>query len=538
MSKYSLNYFLIIFLMYGCVSHESTEDTDEFFNIRGITLGKTNVKEINSMGYPCKGDTDRDIVCDIGEVSFWDFDNDGIVENVSFFYDDKLPEHWQKKLGFDLNMSYNDWVKTIKALGFTIQVVEKPKIKTGVPNTFEASIVALSKTRNTEIDLEFAQGNENYQGCDRNSLNTLNNITVTSNGTDFISKNELTQRKNKNILTNNENREKNCLFPIYGIILSKTRIEELEKIGYFCESGYCDVNEVTFWDNDEDGIIDEMNLYNFNEIPFYLKESFDFNWRSSYNDWVRILENMEFNIMISESPHHKLRGDRKTFEAEITATSSAGNTQIVLTFSDGNENNEGYDENSLNSLLEISINSIGVDNICPDVLGKNSIGTQQCFFPIYSITPGENNLEEIEKMGYSCEKEYGISVCIVNDINFADFNNDGIVEHLQLTCFQKMPNHWKKNFKFNWSNSYTEWIDVLEDTGFIIEESEITKTHEQKNKNSKVVIAKYKMGDMKIILNFDNGNNATKDFDKDYSNSLFSITLSGSDFNNFCAPSI
>lgn len=148
------------------------------------------------------------------------------------------------------------------------------------------------------------------------------------------------------------------LFPVYGITLGETTLSELSEMGYSVEKydnikSHCKVNDLSFWDHNGDRVVEVIYMTCYDFMPQIWQDNFGFDWKKSYNEWKRLLEDAGFIVSITQSPEIKLYQERNTFSAEFTAVKN--NLEIDLDFDFGNDKNEGYSVDSKNSLFSIRI---------------------------------------------------------------------------------------------------------------------------------------------------------------------------------------
>lgn len=152
---------------------------DTFFPVGGVILGKTTIDEIVDMGGVSEGKYAGKCVHYLG-ISFWDFDEDRVVEGFCLYQDDPMPEEW-KRLGMSCAMSYDEWMWFFKERGFAIEIFEKPRQEPDDDPermTLYAHFTAVSSSKDVMFDLNFCFGNQNGEGCSTSSQNSLFSIYV------------------------------------------------------------------------------------------------------------------------------------------------------------------------------------------------------------------------------------------------------------------------------------------------------------------------------------------------------------------------
>ena len=98
-----------------------------FFPLYGVILGKTSVKDLAKLGTKAKGrDTDNQPYkyYVVNDMNFW-YDTN-IATHIYLTYTSPIPQKW-RNCGLDWSLSYNEWLKLFKRLGFFVSNVELPK---------------------------------------------------------------------------------------------------------------------------------------------------------------------------------------------------------------------------------------------------------------------------------------------------------------------------------------------------------------------------------------------------------------------------
>lgn len=151
-------------------------------------------------------------------------------------------------------------------------------------------------------------------------------------------------------------------FPVYTFTVGQSTVKQMETKDYIVkknDSGvrYCDVKGLTFWDFDKDKVFESVYLTASSYMPDKWV-SMGLTWRTSYKQILKLFKGMGFSIEIKEGPETKKYKDRKTLSAKIEATSADGVLKFKFVFNYGNENGEGYSQNSPNTLYSIDIEAL------------------------------------------------------------------------------------------------------------------------------------------------------------------------------------
>jgi superfamily II DNA or RNA helicase len=274
-------------------------------------------------------------------------------------------------------------------------------------------------------------------------------------------------------------------FPAFGITLGKTTWRDAENLGYTVkqyENGPDRVlraEDVYFWDNDGSGVFSIMYWSKYNGNFPQTWKSKGFSWDLSYNEWVELLDLLEFDVEITKQPWKDTYQGHKVFRAELKAIS----IDRMLSFKfDFNYGDEGCYLSSPKTLDTISIEYLGeiTKEAISDEHKQNEIieglkdvspATLDDFFPISGIILGKTTWKDVEDLGYKVDADNNGQdrVAEVNNVNFWDKGGKGIFTSMLWTKHGgDFPLAWNSK-GFSWELSYNEWIDLFKNMGFNIE---------------------------------------------------------------------
>ncbi len=150
------------------VKKEKVEKTNqnELMSLAGVTLGKTTIKEILALGATTSGKFKMRFFRLKG-YSFWDYDKTGVITSNYINRSKTMPSEW-KKLGYRLDLSYNQWIKLLKSKGYSIRIVDKAKVKNG-----SLSAVFNATNSNKKIRFTFSNGKNGSKLTDPNTLSSM-----------------------------------------------------------------------------------------------------------------------------------------------------------------------------------------------------------------------------------------------------------------------------------------------------------------------------------------------------------------------------
>jgi len=289
------------------------------FPLFGITLGKTTVNELAGLAPGATKNASYDYY-KVNDVNFW-FDNTIITHMyiVNGIY--PLPKPWVD-CGFNWDLSYNEWKSLFEKKGYSIIVTLEPQTGTySNKPSFNAKFKA-TKNMNNGVSIVFEMSFQYSEGTTVYAKQTLYSISV--KGVDSPISNSY-QQQTKPSVKAVESSGGNCnFFPVYGIMLGKTTVDELSRLGTrttTIQSGtepykiYV-VNAVDFWY--DDNVATHMYMTHYDALP---KPWMDcgFDWTLSFNDWKSLLQSWGFSVSVTKEPESKTYSGRETLAAELTA---------------------------------------------------------------------------------------------------------------------------------------------------------------------------------------------------------------------------
>jgi len=126
--------------------------------INGVVLGQTTEEELDKLGK-------RNLDTDETDIEYPSFVVDGIVfwadsqlaESIYLTYSDPMPVRW-RLVGFDWDLSYDDWQTLLEALGWEIEL-SKDTLESKGNGPFSAKVVAQSEGLTMSLDFNYRDGN-------------------------------------------------------------------------------------------------------------------------------------------------------------------------------------------------------------------------------------------------------------------------------------------------------------------------------------------------------------------------------------------
>ena len=148
-----------------------------------------------------------------------------------------------------------------------------------------------------------------------------------------------TSKSSKTNKTTPKFQEDANLFPLYGVTLGVTTIQELEKLGrhatdIYNKTGrpysYYKINDMKFWYDTR--VANHIYMTNSNTMPERWR-NLGLDWSLSYNQWIRLLMRLGYMITTLQTPRVGDWQGSPSFEAQVVAKHSHLLTQIELNFS-------------------------------------------------------------------------------------------------------------------------------------------------------------------------------------------------------------
>jgi hypothetical protein len=151
------------------------------------------------------------------------------------------------------------------------------------------------------------------------------------------------------------------LFPLYGVTLGKTTVEELAQLGERSRSidkgtgapyAYYVIQETNFWYN-ESGVADSVYIARgVYPIPERWK-ALGFDWAISYRQWLELVRRLGYAITAQEPPRIVKYEGHDSFSATIVAAKEGWHA-VTLNF----DYNEGTGADSRRTLYSINVKAL------------------------------------------------------------------------------------------------------------------------------------------------------------------------------------
>lgn len=163
---------------------------ENFFPVCGITLGKSTLHDVQrqkELYVKIKYYDGGTVIATVKETKHGGCDirkeeGSNLFTHISMNTRFMFPE-WSE-LGFNWELSYNDWVSLFKRMGFTVIQTIEPEVCSGgdEPDFLSATLVSISKDRSLKFQLCFSCRPYGMRGTTTDSPSTLYSIDVYSKG--------------------------------------------------------------------------------------------------------------------------------------------------------------------------------------------------------------------------------------------------------------------------------------------------------------------------------------------------------------------
>lgn len=146
-------------------------------------------------------------------------------------------------------------------------------------------------------------------------------------------------------------------FPIYGVTIGKTTLQELEANGIKINSAaggkYVEINKMVMYDQKNSNNINTIYVYrdrNLRNLPVKWSE-LGFSHLNSYDKWLDIFKSLGYSVKITIQPSVKKFNDKDYLDAQFYATSTDEKLEFQLNFSYGDDGAMTSSPNSLNYMI-------------------------------------------------------------------------------------------------------------------------------------------------------------------------------------------
>lgn len=144
--------------------------------------------------------------------------------------------------------------------------------------------------------------------------------------------------------TNRPVQANGLLFPLYGVTLGKTRVNELKTLGIHSEQIdsatkspylYYVIEGTNFWYRND--IANDIYLTYTNTMPQKWK-NIGFDWSLSYNDWMKLFDTLGYEVQVTKSPKIVQYDGHPSFSAQVMGRYAAAGIKyrIELAFNFSN----------------------------------------------------------------------------------------------------------------------------------------------------------------------------------------------------------
>lgn len=148
-------------------------------------------------------------------------------------------------------------------------------------------------------------------------------------------------------------------FPVYGVTLGKTTVKEADKLSYTKKASNKKaryVNDLAFWDHDEDGVFEEIYMTKYEKMPEKWQNELGIYWDLSYDEWIDLLQKLGFKIEVKSPPKKEKYDGKDSFSAAMEAISTDNTIRLRLNFN--YNRNGGTRTSSKGTLYAITVDAL------------------------------------------------------------------------------------------------------------------------------------------------------------------------------------
>lgn len=518
-----------------------------FVKFGDFFLGKTTLKDLEKLG--CKVEREYDWYRNASYkgatcLSSSSAKNELVDQITLSCY--SCDDYIIKINGLNSKDTYNNYIRTLRSMGFVINVITEPQITGDSSKYFYATFEAESLSNNIKIqfDIFYSIDSRRKQVRPNTDIVTFNSVRVSFDSQKPCKfhnwfEDKFNEQDNKLIILKN-------LVQCKNFILGRTTVRELRALG--CEidneKDYdwisSSINGHNVFDNGKTGTFDEIWYSPSDEEDLIYKLGLTGN--KTCSEWIEFFKGIGF-----ETKRKKQETISKSEYGGYFVSSSISfedrSMNIELSF----ELNEFVDSNRNPSFVPVKIGSINVriidkkkgcvflSQLNDTNLHQGTISTRKnksnsnsvkepisnkrvlqvatskqlrgMMLPVDRITLGKTTYEEAVSLGFFKEQTNGDSYIIIGPDNreYKSEHNSKIIDYLRIPENGEIPGAWTK-IGFDLNLSFDGWKQTLEKVGFKTKNQ--IEPHEGTNDNNKKcfkaeLLASSKEEDFEMLLIFD-----------------------------------
>lgn len=533
-------------------SYELTGDSmrdllSPFIKFGDFFLGKTTLKDLENLG--CEVDrkyewyrntTYKGVTCMSSSPS-----KNEIVDQVSLYYF-SCDNYEIKLIGLNTNDTYNNYLKSLRAMGFVISVITQPHISGDSDKYFSASFEAKSVSNNiiirfdiyTKIDSRRKQVRPNSDIVNFQYVKVSYDTQKPCKFHDWFEDSSVEQDKKIRFL--------NGLVQCKNFVLGKTTVRELRALG--CEISNkkeydwisSSINGHNVYDNGKTGTFDEIWYSSSDDEDVIYKVGL--TGKKTCSEWIDFFEGIGFKTKRKQQEEIS-----KSENGGYFVSSSISFEDVSMNIELSFELNEFIDRKRNPYFVPVKVGGITARIIDPkkgcvfltklndsshpkETISKRKntstsnserdsesskkvlqVATSKqlrgMMLPVDRITLGKTSYDEAVSLGFFKEQTNGDSKIIIGPDNreYKSEQCNQTIDYLRIPENGEFPGAWTK-IGFDWNLSFDGWKQTLEKVGFKTKNK--VEPHEGTNDNNKKcfkaeLLASSKEEDFEILLIFD-----------------------------------
>lgn len=518
-----------------------------FVKFGDFFLGKTTLKDLEKLG--CKVEREYDWYQNASYkgatcISSSSAKNELVDQITLSCYS---CDNWIIKLnGLNSKDTYNNYIRTLRAMGFVINVVTEPQITGDSDKYFYAIFNAESIANNIKIqfDIFYKIDSRRKQVRPNSDLVSFNSVRVSFDPNrpckfhNWFEDKSNEQDKKLNFFKN--------LVICKNFILGKTTVRELRALG--CEIDNekeydwisSSINGHNVYDNGKTGTFDEIWYSSSDEEDIIYKVGL--TGKKTCSEWIELFKEIGYN-----AKRKRQEDISKSDYGGYSVTSGISFKDISMNIELSFELYETINSKRNPSFVPVQIERITVQiidqkkgavflsKLNDSTLEKETISKlkktspsnskresesnkrvmqvatskqlRSMMLPVDRISLGKTTYKEAVSLGFFTEQTNGDSHIIISPDNreYKSEKCNQTIDYLRIPENGEIPGAWTK-LGFDWNLSFDGWKNALEKIGF--KTTIQMEPHEETNENNKKclraeILASSKEEDFEILLTFD-----------------------------------
>ena len=315
----------------------------------------------------------------------------------------------------------------------------------------------------------------------------------------------------------------NLLFPLDGVTLGKTTVNQLARLGTRATDKdsstgdfktYYKINNNDVWYDKTTKIAEKFEITYHGYMPEKWK-ALGLDFKKSYNDWISLGQKYGWVVNITKQPQIIQYSGHPSFSADVEMSYRSDGIvyEIKLDF----DYSEGASETAENTLYSIEVKAVG--KYTPSDI-ESALQGKSLLFPLDGVTLGKTTVNQLVRLGTrATDKDSSTGDYFkyykVNGNNVWYDNKTNLANRYALFSIsdKSMPEKWKI-IGFDFKKSYDEWISLTQKYGWdinIIKQPEVIMDNGQPSFNAEIEFSYEADGLTNVVkLTFANGKGTTR----------------------------